>query len=61
LLASHVLSDLSEHCERVHVLLAGRIVTSGPPLELNRGRRSLAELYRSLERAGAERRAEHGA
>jgi len=44
-LASHVLSDLSDHCDEVAVLLGGRIQLAGTPQEILGGT-SLSDIYR---------------
>jgi ABC-2 type transport system ATP-binding protein len=44
-LASHVLSDLSDHCDEVAVLLGGRVELFGTPQDVLRGK-SLSEIYR---------------
>jgi ABC-2 type transport system ATP-binding protein len=44
-LASHVLSDLSDHCDEVAVLLGGRIELAGTPQEILGGT-SLSDIYR---------------
>jgi len=49
LLATHVLSDLQDHCPRSAVLLAGRIAAAGPTAELLGDRQRLLELYRELD------------
>ncbi len=45
LLASHVLSDLTEHCDSVSILCDGRIVEHGPPQQVF-AHASLTEIYR---------------
>lgn len=44
-MASHVLSDLSERCDEVAVLLGGRVALSGTPREVLGGA-SLSDIYR---------------
>lgn len=44
-LASHVLSDLSQHCDQVCVLLGGRVALAGAPDRVL-GNTSLSEIYR---------------
>jgi ABC-2 type transport system ATP-binding protein len=51
-LASHVLSDLSERCDTVAILCDGRIVRHGSPREVLGGA-SLSEIYR--QHAAAQR------
>jgi ABC-type multidrug transport system ATPase subunit len=48
LIATHVLGDLQEQCERAAVLVGGRIAHSGATAELLRERGQLLALYREL-------------
>ena len=53
ILASHVLSDLTERCDEVAVLLDGRLAARGAASELFTDAGGLVELYRRLARTGA--------
>ncbi len=48
LVATHVVTDLQDLCERVAVLVEGRLVRSGATAELLRDRGQLLALYRQL-------------
>ena len=52
LVATHVVTDLQDLCERVAVLLDGRLAQSGPTAELLRDRGQLLALYRQLATQG---------
>ncbi len=52
LLATHVVSDLQDHCERACVLVGGKLAASGRTVELLGDRRKLLDLYRSAAGPG---------
>jgi len=52
LIATHVLTDLQDLCERAEVLVEGRIARSGATIELLRDRGQLLALYRQLAARG---------
>ncbi len=52
LVASHVVLELQDHCEKSCVLVGGRLVASGPTAELLGERGRLLALYRQLGAAG---------
>ena len=57
LLITHVLTEAEQLCDRVGVLVGGRLVHVGPPAELTEGKggksRSLEQALRALTQEGA--------